>query len=130
MNFVKHIFKFVEIWLIYASKYVRLTYFHQIMIMGFLVVTYVCNMIIYYELLYVTMLYHFLTSYIKLLHRSASNFEWMFLPSTPTMFVRIITIFHGIMCIFMQFSAIKKIFFSKTTCQKSFIFSLESPDGT
>ena len=77
--------------------------------------------------------FSFSTSSLKPLHRFASNFVWMFLGWTPTKFVKI-----GVLPLFfMELSVIlcnfwpilKKIFFYKTTDQKSFIFGLDSPQG-
>ena len=47
----------------------------------------------------------FLTSSFELLHRFASNFVWMFLGWTPTKFVKIGMLFHGIMGNFVKFLA-------------------------
>ena len=77
--------------------------------------------------------FSFSTSPLKPLHGFASNFVWMFLGWIPTKFVKIwvLPVFFMelwvILCIFWPI--LKKIFFYKTTDQKSFIFSLESLQG-
>ena len=77
--------------------------------------------------------FSFSTSSLKPLHGFASNAVWMFLWCTPTKFVKI-----GVLPIFFMelwvilsnfWLILKKIFFHKSTDQKSFIFGVESPQG-
>ena len=75
----------------------------------------------------------FFTSFLEPLHGFDLNFVWVFLRWTPTKFVKIwvLPIFYmelwAILFNFWPF--LKKIFFYKTTDQKSFIFILVSPQG-
>ena len=77
--------------------------------------------------------FSFSTSSLKPLHGFASNFVWMFLGWIPTKFLKIGVLspfFMELWVILCNFWPIlKKIFFHKSTDQKSFIFGLESPQG-
>ena len=77
-------------------------------------------------------LFRFSTSPLKPLNGSASNFVWMFLGWTPTKFVKIgvlLLFFMELWVILCNFWPILKKIFYKTNDHKSFIFSLESPQG-
>ena len=112
-----------------CSNQVCMTYFHRIMLMSSVVTQHAYLQCISMSLCNTTFL-----NCLELLHGFASNFVWMFLRWTPTKFVkiRVLPLFFMELWVFLfNFGPfLIKIFLNYTIEQKSFIYGLESSQGT
>ena len=74
-------------------------------------------------------MYYPIFDFSQLLHGFASNVVWMLFGWTPTKIVKIGVLPLYVIELWVIFAILNQ-FFYKSTDQKSFIFALESPQGT